>query len=130
VEGHLEAAKDSVRARLDERDLRHFVDSAEVFQTTKAGDLATTDALKAQAKDEYADRVVGRPGRRAGQRRGEADLQPTTCRPRRPAWCPTGRGWPTTCPSTSGPEKVIGQLWGPYNPAHEPGTFPVPATRR
>jgi hypothetical protein len=57
--GNAVAARDAVRAYMDEDAMRHFVDSAEITNTLRTGQKATTPELRAQALDEYADRVSG-----------------------------------------------------------------------
>jgi hypothetical protein len=126
----LAAAKAAVRDHLDKDELRHFVNQAEVFKQTRAGDSTLDNpALLAQAKDEYADRVSADLLQGLAHQ-GEAgpviqpELLDRLAKSGTDGLVPD-RTWLAinTTPDVR-PAKTIGQLWGPYNRAHPPGSFP------
>jgi hypothetical protein len=119
----LAAARDSVRQRIDEEDLRHFVDQAEAFHWYKGAPVGKDETLKKLAKDEYADRVTldlvellskresGQINRKVLDELAEGRVP--------------DRSWlAQNVPTHERPEHAIGQLWAPYNPAHAPGQMP------
>jgi hypothetical protein len=122
----LESARDAIRARMGDEDMRHFVSTGEVFQQLRDGTkVGTNPLLRDQVLDEYADRLTahltmmltGRNGRVSDELIDMlADSKLTGAVP--------DSSWLAGIPAEYRPEKVIGQLWAPYNPEHLPDTFP------
>jgi hypothetical protein len=121
----LEAAKAVGPGPLDDEDLRHFIDHAEVFRQTRAGDLA--DHRRAQGPGQgrvrrpRVRRPAPGPGRGGTGKLHVQDLLDLLADGEVP-----DRSWlANNVPKAERPAAhAIGQLWAPYNPAHEPGTFP------
>jgi hypothetical protein len=118
----LEAARNSVRGRVDDEELRHFVDQAEAFHWYQGARVGDDETLKKLAKDEYADRVNADLAQLLTARSGGLNLNVVKeiAEGRVP-----DRSWlAQNVPTSARPEHAIGQLWAPYNPAHAPGQVP------
>ena len=119
----LKAARESVRNRVDDPDLEHFVNSAEVFHQVKGADKLPL----ATAKDDYADRVsadlldsLGRMNPTTGIHEINPDLLNMLADGEVP-----DRSWlANNVDSAARPQHVVGQLWAPYNSLHELDKMP------
>jgi hypothetical protein len=117
------AARESVLRRLDDPELSHFIDQAEVLHWHKGAPVGDDEELQRLAREEYADRVTLDLSKALGRRGGggiHQGLLDELAAGRVP-----DRSWlARNVPTGDRPEHAIGQLWAPYNPAHAPGTFP------
>jgi hypothetical protein len=122
----LDSAKAAIRARMDDPELRSFVDHAEVFQQVRSGErVGSSEALRSQALDEYADRLTAHLAQALGNRSGDInpELLDVLADSKSTGFVPDA-SWLSRIPKEQRPPKAIGQLWAPYNPAHELGQMP------
>jgi hypothetical protein len=118
----LEAARTSVRQRIDEEDLRHFVDQAEAFHWYQGAAVGDDATLLKLAKDEYADRVSADLAELLHMRSG-GGINRTVLKELAEGRVPDRSWLVQNVPVGNRPTHAIGQLWAPYNPAHAPGTM-------
>lgn len=131
----LQSARDAVRAYIESPAMDHFRRSAVRFQQTRAGIPATTEALKAQTMDEYADDLsahliyaLSGPAGKDGVRRFNAELLDKLDEAKVTGQTPD-ISWLSQIPQRERPEKVIAKQWAPYNPIHVPDGMPMGYTR-
>lgn len=111
------AAKQSIRGHVDEESMRHFVDRAEVFHQVRGGEKVPLDQLK----DEYADRLSADLIQTLGRQNGDGTfhVDPGLLQMLARGEVPD-RSWLAQLAKEDRPEHTIGQLWAPYNAAHDP----------
>lgn len=127
----LQSAQAAVRAELDKPELRHFIDQAEVFRQTNAGDKVTkeTPGLLETAKDQYAERVSA-DLLHALARKGDGGpvihqgLLDMLASAKETGMVPDRSWLAMNVPVAERPPTAIGQLWAPYNGTYEPDEIP------
>jgi hypothetical protein len=113
--------------------MQHFVQNAEVMNTLKNGtkvahaDPATLEALRSQAKDEYAKRLSANLLAATSRRVEDGGIAPALLDRlvKAKQFGAPDRQWLASELKTEDlPSHVIQQRWAPYNPAHPPGEMP------
>jgi hypothetical protein len=122
----LNSAKAAIVAHMQTPEMEHFRRYGEVFQQLRDGTPATTDVLREQVLEEYADRLSAHLLHATAGRDGEIppQLLEKLAEAKDTGIVPDSTWLSQEIPAGQRPEKVLGQLWAPFNPAHEPGQLP------
>lgn len=122
----LDEAKRAIYAHMQTPEMEHFRRYGEVFQQLRDGTPATTDVLREQALQEYADRLSAHLAHATIGRDGTIPekLVDKLAEAKDTGIVPDSTWLVQEIAKEQRPEKVLGQLWAPYNPAHELGELP------
>jgi len=122
----MDEAKRAIVAHMQTPEMEHFRRYGEVFQQLRDGTPATTDTLREQALEEYADRLSAHLLHATAGRDGTIPekLLDKLTEAKDTGMTPDSTWLVQEIDKAQRPEKVLGQQWAPYNPAHELGELP------